>query len=174
MGILLGLDESARGGRLRLSCLLHGVRRRPWLPVLALAAMWGGLGVFAVQQGTAWLVYGWPAVDAVLLGHVVAHRALMTLAFSRVLLLPGAPVSILLLLAPCLFLFDRRSPWSSIAGGMRMALRQLLLIDLALFLLMLSSGRASLVLMLFIGPWSMASMYAVWNDLRTAVPAVAD
>ena len=136
--------------------------------------------MFAVQQGTAWLVYGWPAVDAVLLGHVVAHRALMTLAFSRVLLLPGAPVSILLLLAPCLFLFDRRSPWSSIAGGMRMALRHvapfgvLLLIDLALFLLMLSSGRASLVLMLFIGPWSMASTYAVWNDLRTAVPAVAD
>jgi hypothetical protein len=63
---------------------------------------------------------------------------------------------------------------------MRMALRHaapfgvLLLIDLGLFLLMLSSGWASLVLMLFLGPWSMASTYAVWNDLRTAVPAVAD
>lgn len=179
MGILLGLDELARGGRLRWSCLLDGVRRRPLPTVLALAAMWG-LGVFAVQQVVAWLVYGWPAVDAVLLGHAADHRALMTLAFTRVLLLPGVPASILLLLAPCLLLFDRRSPWRAVVGSVRMVLRHaapfgvLLLIDLALFLLMLSSGWAMLILLLFVGPWSVASTYAVWHGLRTAVPVVAD
>ncbi|WP_329741785.1 hypothetical protein [Dyella sp. A6] len=181
MGILLGLDERARGGHLRWSCLLDGMCRRELWPVLALAAMWG-LGVFAVQQAVAWLVYGWPAVDAVLLGHAMAHRELMTLTFMRVLLLPGVLVSILLLLAPCLLLFDGQSPWRSITGSVRMVLRHaspfgvLLLIDLALFLLMLSTGWTMLVMLPFVVPWSMASTYVVWRDLRSVVPTpvVAD
>lgn len=178
MGILLGLDELARGGRLRWSCLLDGVRRRPLLPMLALAAIWG-LGVFAVQQGVAWLAYGWPAMDAVLLGHAAAHRALMTLAFTRALLMPGVPASILLMLAPCLLLFDGRSPWHAVVDSVRRVLRHavpfgvLLLIDLALFLLMLSTGWTMLVLLPFVGPWSIACTYVVWRDLRTALPASA-
>jgi hypothetical protein len=176
LGILLGLDELARGGRLRWSCLLDGVRRRPFLPVLALATLWG-LGVFAVQQGVAWLVYGWPAVDAVWLGHAMVHRTLMTPAFERILLMSGVLPSVLLLLAPCRFLFEGRSPWQAIVGSMRTAWRHaapfgvFLLVNLGVFALMLSSSWTLLVLMPLIGPWSMACTYAVWNDLRQAAGA---
>ena len=181
MGILLGLDELARGGRLRWMCLLDGVRQRPWRPALALAAMWG-LSVLVVQQGVAWLAYGWLAVDAVLFGHASVHPALRTLAFTRTLLLPGVPPSILLLLAPCLFLFDRRSPWRSMVGSVRTVLRHaevfgvLLLVNLALFVLLLSTGWTMLVLLPLVGPWSVASTYAVWSGLRAAAPrsTVAD
>lgn len=172
MGILLGLDEQARGGRMRWACLLDGLRRRPFAPVLALAALWG-LGVFAVQQGVAWLVYGWPAVDAVWLGHAMAHRALMTPTFERVLLVPGVLPSILLMLAPCLFLFNGRSPWQAIVGSVRMACRHaapfgvFLLVSLAVFLLMLAEPWA-FALVPFLAPWSMACTVVVWRDLRQA------
>lgn len=176
LGILLGLDELARGGHLRWSCLLDGLRRRPFLPVLALAALWG-VGVFALQQAVAWLVYGWPAVDAVWLGHAVAHRALMTPAFERVLLMSGVLPSILLLLAPCLFLFEGCSPWRAVGGSVRMVWRHaapfgvFLLVNLGLFALMLSTSWTLLALVSLIGPWSMACTYAVWNDLRQAAVA---
>jgi len=74
-GILLGLDGRARGQRMRWACILDGFRRRPFVPVLAFAAFYG-LSVFAIQQFAAWLIYGSPAVDAVWLGHAMAHRAL--------------------------------------------------------------------------------------------------
>ncbi|MDO1528883.1 hypothetical protein QMK61_08605 [Fulvimonas sp. R45] len=170
MGILLGLDEQARGGRMRWACLLDGLRRRPFAPVLALAASWG-LGVFAVQQGVAWLAYGWPAVDAVWLGHAMAHRALMTPTFERVLLVPGVVPSILLMLAPCLCLFDGRSPWRAVCGSVRAAWRHaapfgvFLLMNLAVFLLVLAKPW-TFVLVLFLTPWSMACTYAIWRDLR--------
>lgn len=177
LGILLGLDELARDGRLRWSCLLDGVRRRRFLPVLALAAIWG-LGVFAVQQAVAWAVYGWPAVDAVWLGHAMAHRALMTLAFERTLLVPGVLPSVLLLLTPCLFLFAGLSPWRSVCDSVRTVSRftapfgVFLLVNLGVFALMLSMHWTFLVLVPFIGPWSMACTYAVWSDLRQQ-PAAA-
>lgn len=179
MGILLGLDELARGGRLRWSCLLDAPRRRRFLPLLALAAMWG-LGVFAVQQGVAWAVYGWPALDAVWLGHVMAHRALMTMTFERVLLIPGVLPSVLLLLAPCLFLFDGLSPWQSVCASVRTVLHfaapfgVFLLVNLAVFALLLAA-HWTFALVLLIAPWSTACTYAVWRDLRTvaAAPAAA-
>lgn len=176
LGILLGLDELARGGRLRWSCLLDGVRRRPFPPVLALAALWG-VGVFALQQAVAWLVYGWPAVDAVWLGHAAAHRELMTPAFERVLLMSGVLPSVLLLLAPCLFLFEGRSPWRAVGGSVRMVWRHaapfgvFLLVNLGLFALMLSTSWTLLALVSLVGPWSMACTYAVWSDLRQAAVA---
>ncbi len=175
MGILLGLDELARDGRLRWSCLLDGVRHRRFLSVLALAAMWG-LCVFAVQQAVAWAVYGWPAVDAVWLGHAMEHSALMTLAFQRTLLVPGVLPSVLLLLAPCLFLFDGRSPWRSVCGSVYIVLRffapfaVFLLVSLAVFALMLTTSW-TFALALFLGPWSTACMYVVWRDLRAMISA---
>jgi hypothetical protein len=176
LGILLGLEGLVRDGRLRWSCLLDGLRRRPFLPVLALAVLWG-LGVFAVQQGVAWLVYGWPAVDAVWLGHPMAHRALMTPAFERVLLMTGVLPSVLLLLAPCLFLFEGCSPWQAVVGSMRMTWRHaapfavFMLVNLGVFALMLSTSWTLLVLLPLIGPWSMACTYAVWRDLRPMAAA---
>ena len=82
----------------------------------------------------------------------------MTLAFTRALLMPGVPASILLMLAPCLLLFDGRSPWHAVVDSVRRVLRHavpfgvLLLIDLALFLLTLSTGWTMLVLLPFVGP----------------------
>ncbi|QEE23465.1 hypothetical protein CS053_02335 [Rhodanobacter glycinis] len=175
MGILLGLDELARGGRLRWSCLLDALHRRRFLPLLALAAMWG-MGVFAVQQGVAWAVYGWPALDAVWLGHVMAHRGLMTMTFERVLLMSGILPSVLLWLAPCLFVLDGLSPWQSVCASVRTVLRfaapfgVFLLVNLAVFALMLAVHWA-FVLVLLIGPWSVACTYAVWRDVRAMVPA---
>ena len=175
MGILLGLDELARGGTLRWSCLAAAPGRRRFQPLLALAAMWG-LGVFAVQQGVAWAVYGWPAVDAVWLGHAMAHRALMTPAFSRVLLMPGVLPSVLLLLAPCLFVLDGRSPWRSVRDSVHTVLRfaapfgVLLAVNLAAFALMLAA-HWTFALALLIVPWSTACTYAVWSDLRKLAPA---
>ena len=176
LGILLGLDELAQGGRLRWSCLLDGVRRRPLLSVLAMAVLWG-LDVFALQQAVAWLVYGWPAVDAVWLGHAVAHPALMTPAFERVLLMSGVLPSVLLLLAPCLFLFEGHSPWQAVCGSVRTVWRHaapfgvFLLVNLGLLALMLSTSWTLLALVSLVGPWSMACTYAVWNDLRQAAVA---
>lgn len=175
MGILLGLDELARGGRLRWSCLLDALHRRRFLPLLALAAMWG-MGVFAVQQGVAWAVYGWPALDAVWLGHVMAHRGLMTMTFERVLLISGILPSVLLWLAPCLFVLDGLSLWQSVCASVRTVLRfaapfgVFLLVNLAVFALMLSVHWA-FALVLLIGPWSVACTYAVWRDVRAMVPA---
>ena len=175
MGILLGLDELARGGPLRWSCLTVALHRRRFLSLLALAAMWG-LGVFAVQQGVAWAVYGWPAVDAVWLGHAMAHRALMTPAFERVLLVPGVLPSVLLLLAPCLFVLGGQSPWRSVRVSVRTVLRfaapfgVLLAMNLAAFALMLAA-HWTFALALLIVPWSTACTYAVWDDLRMLAPA---
>jgi hypothetical protein len=169
-GMLLGLDGCARGQRMRWSCILDGFRQRPFVPVLGFAAFYG-LSVFAVQQATAWLVYGWPAVDAVWLGHAMAHRAIMTPAFERTLLLPGILPSVLLIMAPCLFLIDGLSPWRAIAASVRTVLRLapvfavFFLVLLGLFMLMLATPWA-FALVLLIGPWSLACAYVIWKDLR--------
>lgn len=99
MGILLGLHELSHDQRMRWSCLFAAFRRRRLGQTLLLAAL-VGLITFAVQQLVAWVVYGWPAVDATLFGHAMAHRQLLTPAFERILILPGVLPSILLLLAP--------------------------------------------------------------------------
>lgn len=179
MGVLLGLDELAQGRRLRWSCLLAGLRHRHFLSVLALAAMWG-LGVFAVQQAAVWAVYGWPAVDAVWLGRGMDHPALMTLQFQRTLLLPGLLPSVLLMLAPGLFLFAGCSPWQAVRGSACAAWRfaapfgVFLLISIALFALMLTASWTFALALLF-GPWGTACMYTVWRDLRpvTSAPVAA-
>lgn len=64
MGILLGLEDVAQGGRLRLVCLFGCMRRDRFLPALGLAALWG-FTVTGFQQLCACLAYGWPALDAV-------------------------------------------------------------------------------------------------------------
>lgn len=175
MGVLLGLDELARGGRLRLACLLGCFRRGRLLPALGLVVLWG-LAVFAVQQWVVYLIYGWPAVDAVTLGHMHAHPALLTLNFSRLLILSGVPLSVLLMMAAPLFLFRGLSPWKAVKGGVRIVLAQpvaftgFALLVLALYALMLSSSW-SFALVLLIMPWATATTYAIWRDVSTHAPA---
>lgn len=174
MGILLGLDALVQGRGLRWSSLLDALRGGRWRAALGLAALWG-LGVFAVQQATAWLVYGWPAVDAVWLGHMVAHRELMTMNFQRVLILPGVVPGVLLLLAPCRLLFRGRSPWQAVCDSVRMLLRApaacllFLLLNLALLGLAFSTHWAFLLTLVY-APWSVACTYAAWRDLDESVP----
>lgn len=170
MGILLGLHELAEGGRMRWSCLFSGFRCGRFLSVLGLAVIWG-LGVFAIQQAVVWLVYDWPAIDVVWLGHAMAHRELMTPMFQRLLLTPGVLPMVLLLLAPGLLLFDGRSPWRAAGESIRTVLRHwvpctvFLLVLTALFLLMTLTTWTG-VLVLFLIPWYLACMHVVWKDLR--------
>lgn len=175
-GILLGLDECARGRRMRWSSILEGFRRRPFPSVLAMATMYG-LGVFAVQQGVAWLAYGWPAVDAVLFGHLTAYPALATSTFEYTLLLPGVLVSVLFILAPCLFLLDGLSPGRAIFVSIRIVAHMatpfavLLCISLGFFMLMLVTPWMFALALIYV-PWSTACIYIVWQDLRPVRPTV--
>lgn len=173
MGILLGLDELARGGRLRLAHLLACLNRERLLPSLGLAALWG-FGVFGFQQLCACLVYGQPALDAVLFGHMTAHPALASLQFERVLMIPGLLPLTLLSLAPFLLLFRAASPWQAICGSVRLVLANARsfawfgLLNVMLFALIFAGAWTQLLLLL-VGPWSMAASYAVWRDIGTSV-----
>lgn len=174
MGMLLGLDDLSHDRTMHWSCLLAAFRRRRLGQTLLIAAL-VGLSVFALQQLVAWAVYGWPAVDAVLFGHAMAHRQLLTPAFERTLILPGILPSILLLLAPCLFLFDGSTPWQSIRQSVSIALRHalpfgvLILVNLALLALVFVNPW-TFVLVLFFLPWSVALTYSVWRDMRNHTP----
>ena len=175
MGILRGLDELAQGQRLRWSSPLDCLRGKRFLPTLGLAALWG-FTVFGVQQLSAWLIYGWPAVDAVWLGHAAAHRELMGLPFTRVLLLPGVLPGVLLMLAPCLFLSRGLTPWRAICESVRTVLHYprpfalFLLLNLAVFALVFSTHWAFVLVLVYV-PWSTACTYAVWHDLSSRIPA---
>jgi len=177
MGVLMGLHELAQGRPLRGSCLLDCLHGPRFTACLGIASLWG-FAVFGVLQGSAWLVYGWPAVDAVLLGHALAHRELMSLAFDRVLMLPGMVPWVLLLLAPSLLLFRGLGLWSSIRDSMRLVWRSapafgvFLLLNLAFFALIFSMHWTFILVLIYL-PWSIASTYAVWSDMSHAVPVAS-
>lgn len=173
MGILLGLENVAQGGRLRLVCLFGCMRRGRFLPALGLAALWG-FTVFGFQQLCAWLAYGWPALDAVLFGHMTAHPELASLRFERMLIIPGLLPLTLLMLAPFLLLFRGASPWQAVLGSVRLVLSNaapfawFLLLNALLFALVFASSWTQLLLLL-LGPWSIAASYAVWRDISTSL-----
>lgn len=182
-GILLGMDELAHGKQLRWFCVLDVFQRRDFARALALAAICG-LCTTGIMQLAAWLVYGWPAVDAVWLGHRFAHIAMITTAFERVFQLPGLVPMVVLLLAPPVLLFDGLPPWRAIVVSVRTAWRYaasfgvFLLVVVCLYLLMTSVTRPlpwTWLLMLSIHPWLLACTYAIWHDLRqtAAKPAWA-
>lgn len=175
LGILQGLDDVAQGKPLRLACLTGCLRRKRFLSALGLAAWWGFL-VFGIQQGCVYLVYGWPAVDAVLLGHMAAHHELASLQFNRILLLPGVLPGIMLLLAPFLWLFRGASPGQAIAGSVRIVLSNaapfawFLLLNLLLFGLLLATPWM-FAMVILLAPWSVATSYAIWRDVDAGMPS---
>jgi hypothetical protein len=176
MGILLGLNELAHGGRLRFASLLGCFRRERFMPSLGLAALWG-FAVFGFQQLIAGLVYGWPALDAVLLGHMATHPELASLQFERILMIPGLLPITLLSLSPFLLMFRGVSPWQAVCGSARLVLANVgsfawfLLLNVMLFVLIFAGAWTQLLLLL-VGPWSVAASYAVWRDVSTSVPLV--
>lgn len=177
LGVVLGLDGLARNGTLRWGSLFDAFRGGRLWRALLLALLFGG-SVFAVQQLCAALVYGWPAVDAVWLGHVMAHRELLSRTFEYVLILPGVPLTVLLVLASPLFLFAGRSPWRAMWESLRFVLRHPApfvvfgLVNIALMALGLSFSLG-MVLLLVAQPWSFACIYVIWRDVQPRIAADA-
>lgn len=166
-GILVGVDRLARTGAMPWRCLFSGFapRRLPGLLCLSLV----GLSVFATQIAVAVLVYGHGVVDGVVWGHLRAHPALESRAFTEVLILPGLLVATLLLLAVPLFLFECLGPpaavWQSLkrvaaawpAFAVALGL-QLLLMALAL------SSLPGILLLLVLTPLSTLVTYVAYRD----------
>ncbi len=179
LGILAGLDEQAQGNPLRWSCLYDIVSQRRFTEALGLVAI-SALPVFAAQQAIAWLVYGWPAVDAILLGHQAVHRELMTSGFVRLLILPGSVLSTLLVLAAPAWLLGGYGAWRAVRLSIGMVVYHpkpfgmFLLVNLACLALLLSAHWTFVLVLLYL-PWASACSYAIWDDLRSTLirPAVA-
>jgi hypothetical protein len=179
LGILAGLDEQNRGKPLRWSCLYDVVSQKRFTQAMGLVAI-SALPVIAVQQAAVWLVHGWPAVDAVLLGHQAAHRELMTPGFIRLLVLPGSALSILVVLAGPAWLLGGYRPWRALRLSIDTVVHHpapfgmFLLVNLACMVLILSAHWTFLLILLYL-PWATACGYAIWDDLRAMLicPAVA-
>lgn len=174
MGILLGMEEVAQGGRLRFASLFGCLRGARFLPALGLAALWG-FSVLGFQLLCACLVYGWPALDAVLFGHLAAHPELVGLGFVRVLIPSGLLPGTLLMLAPFLMLFRGASPWQAMIGSVRLVLSNaaafawFALLSLGMYALMFVNGW-TFALVLLVLPWALAASYAVWRDIDAQLP----
>jgi hypothetical protein len=179
LGILAGLDEQERGEPLRWSCLLDVVSRKRFIQAMGLVAM-SALPIFAAQQAVVWMVYGWPAVDAVLIGHQAAHRELMTRAFIQLLILPGSVLSTLVVLAAPAWLFGACGPWRALRLSVDTVMHHprpfgmFLLVNLACLALILSVPWTFVLIALYL-PWATACGYAIWDDLHLTLncPAAA-
>lgn len=172
-GVFQGLVDAASTGNLRWSspfCIWqHSYRWR----ALGLALLCGPL-VFGLQQLEVAAIYGWPAVDAVLLGHISAHPEFANRTFTCLLILPGVPVAIGLGLASMFVMFRNATVWQAVQRSITTVLRspsafsayagiQLLL---TACMLLVPFG---LLLLLPLLPWMTASWYVIWTDLDRSV-----
>lgn len=169
LGLLSGLAHAGRRGRLPWASLLDawrpGMFWRAWGLVVITVPV-----IFAVQQILVARVYGWPAVDVVLLGHAAVHPALAANpAFRCLLILSGVPLSVLLGMAP-FALFDGATPWQACRqsvrivrghGGAFVAYGVIQLLGFA-GMLLLPWGLLLIALLL---PWSSACAWAMWQDV---------
>jgi hypothetical protein len=168
VGILIGLDQLARGEGLRFSCFVQGFRhdRLPMLPMIVAC----GLVVFLTQLIPASLVFGPDAADMILFNHM--HPRLLTSRFVLVLILPGmVPVILLGLVAP-LMVFHGVPPLRALKLGVSRVLAAwpacllFLAITILAFALALASPWLN-VLLLAVLPWSNASIYVYYRDTIT-------
>lgn len=168
-GIWIGLHAVQRGERLRFSSLWAGWRESRWVTLWLLSAI-VGLAQFGFQVASAWLAYGYGAIDAVVFGHMAAHPELMSRSFEWTLLLPGVLPGIMLVLVAPLFLFRGASIIGAIRGSVHVVMASplafglLMVLQTALFALCFATAWTMLLLLLLL-PWSAALSYAVWNDL---------
>lgn len=167
-GLLLGLDELARGGKLRprhlLIALQHPYRRR----LAVLNAILMSLFLFEALLATA--IYDWRAADMMLLGRW--HPELITREFKLVIFPVGVALGTLLILAPPLLLWRPLSPLGALKANMRAVAA-----DPAPFaLLALATGgwvactaitNWTVWLLLPLYPWCTATAYAVYRDVTT-------
>lgn len=172
-GVLQGLVDAASTGKLRWSSPFRTWQHSYRWRALGLALLCGPL-IFGLQQLGVVAIYGWPAVDAVLLGHVSAHPELANRLFTCLLILPGVPLGIALGLAPMLVMFRGATPWQAMRHSVGRVLESsgafsvYAAIQLLLFcgLLLVPFG---FLLLLPLMPWMTACWYVIWTDLdRTA------
>ncbi len=174
-GVFQGLMAAEASGVLRwsspFSTWQHGYRWR----ALGLALLCGPL-VFVVQQLAVVAVYGWSAVDAVLLGHMSAHIEFANRSFICLLILPGVPVSVLLGLAPMFLMFRGATPWRAMRSSVALALRwpgafavyTVIQLSIMASLLLIPLGMLLLVPLL---PWMTACSLAIWKDIEKSIGA---
>jgi hypothetical protein len=169
-GVFQGLVDAVSTGKLRWSSPFRIWRYSYRWRALGLALLCGPL-VFGLQQLGVAAIYGWPAVDVALLGHLSAHPELANRTFACLLILPGVPVAIGLGLAPMLVMFRNATPWQAVRRSITTVLRspgafsayagiQLLL---TVCMLLVPFG---LLLLLPLLPWMTACWYAIWMDLE--------
>ena len=172
-GILLGVDQLARAGKLSWRCVFAGFAhgRLGGLLLVTMVTMVTSLTVFATQVGVASWIYGGDRVlDAVVLGNIHGHPALHTPVFTEVLILPGVlPATVFTLVIP-FFLFEDLGVLSSLGLGVRrlLAVWPLLMVCLVLnvgvFAVALCGG-ASVLLLLVVVPLSTLFTYVVYRAL---------
>jgi len=169
-GILLGVDQLARTGKLSWRCVLAGFLHKR-LGGLVLVATLTSLAVFATQISVASWVYGGGRVfDAVVLGHMSAHPGLRTHFFTEVLIVPGVVPATLLALVIPFFLFEDMGVLSSLGQGVRRLLSvwsvfaAFLVLNAALFAVALLDGP-SVLLLLVVMPWSTLFTYVVYRAM---------
>jgi hypothetical protein len=168
VGILIGLDQLARGDGLRFSTLVQGFRRDrlPMLPMIVAC----GLVVFLTQLIPASLIFGPDAADMILFNHM--HPKLLNSTFVLTLILPGmVPVILLGLVAP-LMVFHGVPPLLALKLGVSRVLSAwpacllFMVITTLAFAIALASPWLNLLLLAVL-PWSMASIYVFYRDVIT-------
>ncbi|HYW76774.1 MAG TPA: hypothetical protein VFA48_09135 [Gammaproteobacteria bacterium] len=169
-GILLGVDQLARSGKLSWGCVFAGFTYRR-LGGLFLVSAVTSLTVFATQIGVASWFYGGARVwDAVVLGHMHQHPALLTPVFTEALILPGMlPATLFTLVIP-FFLFEDLGVLSCFGLGIRRLLSAWLLFVTFLILNVLIFGVAllggpSVLLLLVVVPLSTLFTYVVYRAM---------
>jgi len=175
-GVFQGLMDAEATGVLRWSSPFDTWRHDYRWRALGLALLCGPL-VFIVQQLSVVIAYGWPAVDAVLLGHMSAHRELANNRFVCLLILPGIPVAVLLAMSPMFMMFRGATPWRAIQSSVGLVLRSpgafaaytALQLSIMAVLLLIPFG---MLLLLPLLPWMSACWLAIWKDIDKGVEAL--
>jgi len=172
IGVFQGLVDVVSTGKLRWSSPFRTWQHSYRWRALGLALLYGPL-VFGVQQLGVAAIYGWPAVDAVLLGHISAHPELANRAFTCLLILPGVPVAIGLGLAPMFVMFRNAAPWRAMQRSLATLLRTPAAFSLYAGIQLLLTACILLVpfgilLLLPLLPWTTACWYVIWTDLGRA------
>ena len=168
-GQYIAVDRLARGGRARLRDLLEGFGGGRLVPLLTLAAL--SLVVFATQVLVAWLAYGHPVLDEVVLGHFGKYPPLSTAPFLLTLILPGLVPAMVLAFAMPLVVLDGRAPLEGVVLSARrvigapLAFAVFTLITGAMLAASLALPLVGLPLLLLSLTWLLTTSYVAYRDV---------
>jgi hypothetical protein len=162
-GLFMAMDELARGGTVRTSALLEGLRHGRFGPLALTSVLL--LAIFATQVLVAATVYG-GSVLGVLVGARVAEFG--DLVFQLVLILPGLlPATLLMLVIP-LVLFEGVGPGRAALLSVRIVMSSPAAFGLYALVSMAALAVALLlrgVPLLLFAPWALAANYVAYRDV---------